>query len=192
MTGTAVLIPTLETARCRLRGYEAKDLPAYVALRQHPDVFRHTTGHPMTEEDAWGRITSAVGHWSLRRYGMWAVEEKATGDFIGAMGFVDARRDSFVSRRGLPEASWWLAADRHGKGYATEIMQALHEWGDRHLVARCTFCGIMAANAASTRLAEAVGYRFKETAVYLGQPSLVMERVLPRKPEWPGRVQPLG
>ena len=172
-------IPLLQTERLLLRGYEEQDLAAYMTIRGHPDVYRYTTGCPMKEEDAWNRIAAARGHWTLRQYGLWAIEEKATGAFIGSMGFVDARRDSFISRRGLPEAGWWLAAEKHGRGYATEAVRAIHHWGDRNLVARCTFCGIMAANTLSIRLAQSMGYELKEEAIYLGQPSLVFERPLP-------------
>jgi RimJ/RimL family protein N-acetyltransferase len=171
-----IFAPPLETKNLRLRQHGEQDLSAYVALRAHPDVFRYTTGSPMTEEVAWQRITSSLGHWALKGYGLWAIEEKKTGEFIGSMGFIDSRRKYVASRHGIPEAGWWLAADKQGRGYATEAVDAIHDWGDVHLNAKYTFCGIITENQASLRLAEGIGYRVSEEATYLEKACFVLER----------------
>jgi RimJ/RimL family protein N-acetyltransferase len=170
-------VPTFETGRLCLRPHGERDLAAYVALRAHPDVFRFTTGGPVTEEEAWKRITSSIGHWALKGYGIWAIEEKATGEFIGSIGFADARREIFVSRHGVPEAGWWLAADRQGRGYATEAVRAIHDWGDVHLNTEHTFCGVITENQSSLRLAKSIGYRVTDEAIWLDRPCLILERV---------------
>ena len=173
-------IPVLETERCLLRPHREADFTAYVALRADPRVFRFTSGRPWSEEEVWRRITGAIGQWSLRGYGMWAVEDKATGALLGETGFSDNWRDYNDARRGLPEAGWWLAADSHGRGYAKELVRAAHEWADVTLKVRCTFCAVMAHNAASIRLAEGVGYVFQRENAYREHKAFVFERSLPR------------
>ena len=37
--------------------------------------------------EAWRQMASMVGHWQLRGYGQWVVEEKATGRFADRLGF---------------------------------------------------------------------------------------------------------
>ncbi len=172
------LIPELETERCYLRAPAEQDLVTWTALRAHPQVFQYSTLRPSTEEEVWRRITGVIGHWTLRGYGMWAIEDKASGEFIGETGFADNYREGFGSRRGLPEAGWWLAANRHGLGFAREVVRAAHAWADSAFTARCTFCGIMSANLASIRLAEHIGYVFQEETAYLGQRAFVYERTL--------------
>jgi RimJ/RimL family protein N-acetyltransferase len=169
-------VPVLETPRLRLRRHERRDLSSYLALRADPAVFRFTTGRALTEEEAWQRILSSVGQWVLSGFGMWAIEEKATGDFVGELGFNDARRDGLGSTHGVPEAGWLVAADRHGRGYAREAVAAIHEWGDSHLTADRTCCGIRPSNQTSIRLAVGAGYRFKKEDVYKEAPVLLFER----------------
>ena len=67
-------------------------------------------------------------------FGHWAVEEKASGDFIGDLGFADFKRDIQPSIQGLPELGWVLASRAHGKGYATEAVRAAIAWGAAHRV----------------------------------------------------------
>ena len=61
-----------------------------------------------TRADAWRSIAFFMGHWHMRGYGHWAVEEKATGRMIGRIGFLNPE--------GWPafEIGWTLA--RHGMG----------------------------------------------------------------------------
>ncbi|HVJ55388.1 MAG TPA: GNAT family N-acetyltransferase [Aliidongia sp.] len=172
-------VPILETPRLRLRSHEKTDLPTYLAMRAHPNVFRFTSGRPFTQEEAWQRIIISVGQWLLSGFGVWAIEDKASGDFIGELGFNDARRDGLASTHGIPEAGWLLAADRHGKGYATEAVRAIHEWGDAHFADGRTVCAVRVGNQASIRLAERIGYRLKEETVYRELPVLLFERNRP-------------
>ena len=101
-------VPKIETARLLLRSVEEADLSAYLRLRSSPEVFEYTTGRPLKEEEAWQRFYAALGHWRVRRYGMWIIKEKATGLLIGESGFVDARRDHSPTHKGLPEVGWWM------------------------------------------------------------------------------------
>ena len=58
-----------------------------------PAVARFIGGKPFTREEVWARILRYVGHWTLMGFGFWAIEEKATGDFIGEVGLADFQRD---------------------------------------------------------------------------------------------------
>jgi len=59
-----------------------------------------------------------VGHWSLRGFGSWAVEERVTGNFLGRVGlhFPDGWPDR--------EVNWAFARQYWGKGFAFEAAQA--------------------------------------------------------------------
>jgi RimJ/RimL family protein N-acetyltransferase len=88
----ALDIPILETGRLTLRGHRLQDFPASAAMWADPNVTRHIMGKPCSEEESWSRMLRYLGHWSLAGYGYWLVEEKATGRFVGEVGFADYKR----------------------------------------------------------------------------------------------------
>jgi RimJ/RimL family protein N-acetyltransferase len=47
----------------------------------------------------------------------------------------------------------------HGRGYASEALAAMLDWGDRYLGAHREACIISPENAASIRVAERAGFR---------------------------------
>ncbi len=126
-------IPILETPRLILRGHKLEDFEASVAIWSDPVVCRYFHGAPMTREDIWGRLLRTFGMWAAFDYGSWAVEEKESGDYIGRVGVAEVKRDLDPALEGMPEAGWTLAARVHGKGYATEAMQAALAWSDARL-----------------------------------------------------------
>lgn len=175
-TRQSVAIPVLETERLRLRGHRADDLDACAALWADTEVVRHTTGKPQTREEVWWRILRYIGHWALMGYGFWALEEKASGKFVGDVGFADFKRELTPSLGDTPESGWVLASEFHGKGYATEAMRAVIAWGDEHFGAVRTACLIHPDNTASLRVAEKLGYREYARSAYREHDVLLLER----------------
>lgn len=171
-------IPVLETARLRLRAYQAADLPPLLAMWQQPQFYQYITGQPAAEADVWPRLLRDAGLWAVCGFGYWAIEEKATGEFVGAVGFADFRRD-IVPALKWPEAGWSLAPAVHGRGYATEALSAALAWGDAHLPQPRTVCIIHADNQPSLRLAKRLGYQEVGRTTFKTQPVALLERVAP-------------
>jgi RimJ/RimL family protein N-acetyltransferase len=171
----------LETERLKLRGHRLDDFAACAAMWADPVVTRYFGGKALTEEEAWTRFLRYAGHWSLLGFGYWAVEEKATGNFIGEIGFADYKRDIESSLKHLPEIGWVLASESHGKGYATEAVRAAIAWGDRYFRADQTTCIVNPENLRSIRVAEKCGYREFQRTTYKGQPSVVYVRARPNE-----------
>jgi RimJ/RimL family protein N-acetyltransferase len=141
-----------------------------------PIVTRYFGGKSLTEEEAWTRFLRYAGHWVLLGFGYWAVEEKATGNFVGEIGFADYKRDIQTSVQLAPEIGWVLTSQSHGRGYATEAVRAAVDWGDRHFGHPQTSCIISTENLPSIRVAEKCGYREFERTTYRGKPSIVFVR----------------
>lgn len=76
-------IPTIDTARLRLRGCNRDDLERYLEIWSEPFVARYTIGKPPTREAAWARFLRVLGHWHLMGFGFWALEEAVTGKLLG-------------------------------------------------------------------------------------------------------------
>ena len=52
-----------------------------------PDVTRYLAdGRPLSRGDAWRQLAMIIGHWELRGFGLWAVEERSSGAFLGRIG----------------------------------------------------------------------------------------------------------
>lgn len=148
-------MPQLETDRLLLRPFRDTDIDAYAAMCADPEVMRYVGDRgPLCRDDAWRQMAMLVGHWHLRGFGMWAVEERATQTFIGRVGlhFPDGWPDR--------EVAWALARPYWGKGYALEAARAVLAQAFGLLQWPRAVSLIDPANRPSIRLAERLGERF--------------------------------
>jgi RimJ/RimL family protein N-acetyltransferase len=77
-------VPILSTERLLLRPFRNADLEEYARIYSDPEVIRFLgDGKPLSRVDAWRQMAVILGHWELRGYGMWAVEEKQSGALMG-------------------------------------------------------------------------------------------------------------
>jgi RimJ/RimL family protein N-acetyltransferase len=168
--------PTLETERLVLRAHRVEDFSDLAALWGDPLVTRFIGGVPLTPEDVWSRLLRYAGHWLLLGFGYWAVEEKATGNFLGEVGFADMKRAIEPPLGNSPEAGWVFAPSAHGKGFALEAVQAIHIWGAKNFQTPNSACLIAPENEPSLRLAAKMGYREAARSVYKGTPAVIFYR----------------
>ena len=143
-----------------------------------PQVARFIGGTPLPREEAWRRILTSVGLWSLLGYGYWGVERREDGRFVGMVGFADFKRGMTPSIDGLPEMGWIFAPEAQGRGYASEAVAAGLRWADAALAAPEIVAIIDPGNAPSIRVAEKAGFAEREEAVYKEQPILLFRRRL--------------
>jgi RimJ/RimL family protein N-acetyltransferase len=166
----------LETERLVLRRHRSDDFAASASMWGDPRVTRYISSKAASPQDAWRRLLAYVGHWALLGFGYWAVEHKASGKFIGEVGFADFKRDVDPVLRGVPELGWAFATAVHGQGYATEAVRVAVEWGDRHLASSRVISLIDPENLASIRVAQKCGFTEVERTDCGGQPTLVWSR----------------
>ncbi|CAN7180494.1 GNAT family N-acetyltransferase [Phyllobacterium sp. LjRoot231] len=169
-------IPILETARLILRPHRREDFEALHAMWTHPTVYKHISGQPSTREQSWARLLRYAGMWHLIGYGFWAMEEKASGRFVGELGFGNFEREIEPRFGETPEMGWVLAPEIHGKGYGSEALSRAVEWGDRFFTVDTARCIISPNNAASLRLAEKTGFEKLMQTNYTGEPVWLLER----------------
>jgi RimJ/RimL family protein N-acetyltransferase len=101
--------------------------------------------------DAWRSIAAAIGHWTLRGFGVWAVERKSDHTFIGHSGLFQPE--------GWPgmEVVWTLNRPYWGQGYATEAAKASLGYGFQNFPVPKLISLIDPDNHASRRVAERLG-----------------------------------
>jgi RimJ/RimL family protein N-acetyltransferase len=161
-------IPHLTTERLLLRGFAPEDVEPYVAMMANADVTRYLgDGRPLSRDDAWRQLAMLAGHWVLRGFGLWAVEEQATGRFIGRIGCLEpAGHPAF-------EIAYTLAPDAWGKGYAREGAAAALRFARETLKRTAITSIIRPANVASIHVAESLGAVAAETVEFFGAPSIL-------------------
>lgn len=173
--------PVLLTARLRLRAHQRDDYAACRALWQHPETIRFIGATAQSDQEVWFRLLRYGGMWPMQGFGFWVFEDRATGEFLGEGGLMDAMRD-VQGLQGIPEAGWALVPQAGGKGIATEAMSAVLGWADAQLPAARTGCIIDPENAASLRVAAKLGYVEAGRPDFRGEPVVLLhrERVLSR------------
>ncbi|MFO1038487.1 MAG: GNAT family N-acetyltransferase [Geminicoccaceae bacterium] len=113
--------PSISTRRLLLRPWRDGDLQPFAALNADPRV---TEYFPETIDRAESDETVAYirEHFERHGFGPWAVEESASGEFIGCVGLlVPSFEAPFMP---CVEILWRLAHEHWGKGYATEAASA--------------------------------------------------------------------
>lgn len=175
--GPCKRIPVIVTDRLTLRAFRVEDLSDYVAMWADPVVLKHIGIPPSPREQTWTRLLRAHGHWAIMGFGFWAVEETASGRFVGEVGFAEFMREMEPSLVGTPEIGWVLAPWCYGKGYATEAALAAIQWWDANRAPTRTACIIDPDNRASLRVAEKCGYREFARTTYKDHPVVVLERL---------------
>lgn len=158
------VIPELETERLRLRALRLEDLDAYARMYADPEVMRFLEqGLPADRGSAFRSLAVHLGHWQLRGYGQWALEDLATGNFVGRAGLWQPE--------GWPglEVGWVLAREAWGNGYATEAGRAAIAYAFDVLGTDEVISLIRPENTASIRVAERLGERHQRDIQLLGE-----------------------
>lgn len=170
--------PTLHTVRLTLRPHRMEDYAACRILWSNADVVRHIGGVPQDAQAVWFRLLRYAGMWSMLGHGMWAIEDRASGAFLGEAGLLSAER-GLVELEGVPEAGWVLSPGAWGRGIATEAMQAVLDWADAHVAAPSIRCIIDPDNDASIRVAGKLGFTPLADTMLGGRPTRLFDRPRP-------------
>ena len=169
-------IPTLLTPRLRLRAHRLDEFETYAAIWSEPSVVRFIGGVPLSREATWSRFLRVSGLWHHLGFGLFAVEDRATGALIGEAGFHDLRRAIIPSIEGTMEAGWVLSGTMQGKGLAEEAMRAALDWAAAHRPGSRITCMIDPGHAASLHVAGKLGFVPFDHSVYNGKAVVLLER----------------
>ena len=116
----------LETSRLILRDWKESDLAPFARLNADPVVMEHFPA-PLNEEQSAAFVSRIRKHLSERGYGLYAVEEKESAEFLGYVGMQDVTfEESFTP---CIEVGWRLRKESWRRGYATEAAKACLKQG---------------------------------------------------------------
>jgi len=158
--------------------FREEDFEEYAAMMCDSEVTRYLgDGKPLERFLAWRQMAMIVGHWGLRGFGLWAVEEKATGRLAGRVGFFEPE--------GWPgfELGWVLAREFWGRGFATESARRALEFAFNEMSRERVISLIRPENVASIKVAERLVERRTGETELFGEPAFVYSI---SRGEWPG------
>ncbi|WP_433854388.1 GNAT family N-acetyltransferase [Streptomyces kronopolitis] len=115
----------LRTERLTLREWRASDLGPWAAMNADPEVRAHFP-EVLSRERSEASAARFQTDLARRGWGWWAVEVRATGEFIGFTGLDPV--DDGMPFTGV-EAGWRLTRAAWGHGYATEAGRAVLDFG---------------------------------------------------------------
>ncbi|XYI02651.1 GNAT family N-acetyltransferase [Sorangium sp. So ce1128] len=157
--------PTLHTERLRLVVPEGRHFEAFAAMHADPEMMKYIGGgEPLDRPSAWLHLAMLIGHWNLRGYGVWAVEELGTGRLIGRAGLLHPEGWADA------ELNWMIEPSLTGRGFATEAARAALSFAWTELGFERLISLVRPENAASTRVAAKLGGLLAETIEFMGGP----------------------
>jgi RimJ/RimL family protein N-acetyltransferase len=154
----------LESIRLILRQFQDADWQNLHECYSDEAATTFTYHRALTEGETWRIMCSMIGHWQIRGYGPYAVEEKLTGRVLGAVGFW------YPNDWPEPEIKWSLAREHWGKGFAKEAAGLVRETGSEYLPDHRLISLIHPDNKPSIGVALAIGARLENSIEYEGEP----------------------
>ena len=151
----------IETARLRLRQFQAEDAAAHYAIvGSDPQVT--WDNQPGTPEQTAAGIQKRLRHWVEHGFGMWAIEDKMTGELLGHGG---------IQRMDTPdkvEVGYYLGRPAWGRGVATEAGAAALRYGFETVGLPEIYAVVRPHNAASQHVLAKLGLRYARMEPHYG------------------------
>jgi ribosomal-protein-alanine N-acetyltransferase len=156
----------LHTPRLRLRPFTEADGTAHLALYEDPEVTRQLGGGPFAGDQIAMRSRRAVEkfvrHWTDKGFGVFAVEELATGRFLGQCGL------NTIDELGEIEVLYALERAAWGRGLATEAARRALAYGFDEVGLERIVAVTRPEHARSRHVLEKLGMRYERDVQIFG------------------------
>lgn len=154
-------IPNVTTERLTLRAWKPSDLEPYTVMNSDAETMRYMDG-TFGAEHTERLVKHLMEMWPHRGFGMWALELRDSGEFVGRAGLYEDT--------GWPgvEVAWSVRRDLWNRGLATEAGAAAIRWGWKNLPVDHLITLPGTDNIASRRVAEKLGFRLETVGIEVG------------------------
>ena len=149
-----------QTERLVLRQWRQSDREPFAALNADPEVMRHFPA-PLDRAASDAFVDRAAAAIEETGWGIWALEERSTGRFLGFTGLAVPRFTAHFTP--AVEVGWRLARSAWGHGYATEAARAAVAVGFAELGLEQIVSFTVPANARSRAVMERLGMTHDES-----------------------------
>ena len=144
----------LETQRLKLREYTADDFDALCEILSDAETMKY---YPKPYDAGGGSrwIRWCVDSYEKNGFGLWAIELKESGEFIGDCGISLQRIDGET----VPEIGYHINKKHWRRGYAKEACAAVKDWLFTRTAYDCVYSYMNKENLPSYATAAANGMR---------------------------------
>lgn len=142
----------LETERCLVRETTEEDVEDFYRIYSDPSITEYMEGlyEDPEQERAYARdYIDQV--YNFYNFGLWTVVDKRSGEVIGRAGIY--YREGYVE----PELGFLIAKPWQGRGYATEVCEAIITYAREELGFSRTLAFVHPENAASLHICRKLG-----------------------------------
>ena len=143
----------IETDRLILRLWKSEDLPLFTEMNKDPRVMRYFPAI-LTDEQTESFYNRIQSEFERNGWGVYAVELKSNGTFIGYVGLHEIGFDADFTP-GV-EIGWRLATDFHNQGLATEAAKEVLKLARQNGLQRL-YSFTTKQNAPSERVMQKIG-----------------------------------
>ena len=143
----------IETDRLILRLWKSEDLPLFTEMNKDPRVMRYFPAI-LTDEQTESFYNRIQSEFERNGWGLYAVELKSNGTFIGYVGLHEIGFDADFTP-GV-EIGWRLATDFHNQGLATEAAKEVLKLSKQNGLQRL-YSFTAKQNAPSERVMQKIG-----------------------------------
>ena len=116
----------LQTQRLILRGWQKCDREPFAQMSADAEVMKYFPA-TLSRQESDALVERIEKHHQVHEFGLWAVEERSTGAFIGFIGLNVPTFEAHFTP--TVEVGWRLAKGFWGKGYATEGARKVISYG---------------------------------------------------------------
>ena len=116
----------LSTERLGLREWKDIDIDPFAIMNKDEDVMKYFP-KTLTYSETLEMVKRIKSHFDKYNFGLYAIEEKASKQFIGFTGFSIPQFDAFFTP--CVEIGWRFKKEFWGRGFATEAANACLKYG---------------------------------------------------------------
>jgi len=150
-------LPVLETDRLLLRPVTKEDREDMYEYGSDSELTRYVTWHTYQSiDDADAFIEHLLGLYAEGQVAPWAIQDKESGRMIGTAGYVN-----WDIRQFRAEIGYALARPYWNRGYMTEAMNAILQFGREHMKLMRIEARCMPENIGSGRVLEKLGMQYE-------------------------------
>jgi RimJ/RimL family protein N-acetyltransferase len=153
----------LDTERLHLRFMNTDDVSNLMEIFSDLEAMKY---YPSTKDENQTRewIAWTMNHYENHGVGLWIVEDKQSGEFLGQCGIVPQVVDHVLEM----EIGYLFARRAWGNGYATEAALACKHYGFEQMKLQKIISLVGVNNRPSAKVAERIGMTIEKTTHKLG------------------------
>lgn len=144
----------IHTKRLGLRLWRKEDIHAFSDMNSDPEVMRYFPS-VLTPHESAEALTRIMHHFEIFQCGLFAVDKREDGKFIGFTGFNRPAFDAWFTP--CVEIGWRLNRESWGMGYATEAALACLDYGFKRLKFDKIYSFTSLLNRPSERVMQKIG-----------------------------------